>query len=78
MSLFVLTNIVILFVAVLIGILTPANYLWLEVLIYCISYCLMMPFIGSIYMLLYFDLRSRQEAFDYNTFEKEQEKLAAF
>src|SRR5690625_191989 len=77
-SLFILTTLTILIIAILIGTIIPANYLWLEVLIYCISYSLMMPFIGSIYTLLYFDLRARQEAFDYNTFENEQKKIATF
>lgn len=78
MMLFLLSNVVILIIAALIGIFTSANYVWLEVLIYCLSYSLMMPFIGSCYMFLYFDLRSRQEDFDYNTFEREQKKLATF
>lgn len=42
-----------------------------EEIIYSISYVLFMPFIGSFYTLLYFDLRTRQEAFDYNSYERE-------
>lgn len=50
---------------------------WLEVVVYSLLYMLMMPFIASLYSLLYFDLRSRQEAFDFSVFNKEKNTLAS-
>lgn len=51
--------------------------LWLEVAVYTLLYMLMMPFVASLYSFLYFDLRSRQEAFDFSVFNKEKNTLVS-
>ncbi|GAK07798.1 hypothetical protein [Geomicrobium sp. JCM 19038] len=50
---------------------------WVDIVINTILYLFMMPFIGSLYMSMYFDLRARQEAFDYAVFSKERGQLVS-
>lgn len=69
--LLLITNIIVLIVGTIILSFLPNTFLMLEEGIYSFAYVLFMPFVGSIYTLLYFDLRSRQEAFDYASFERE-------
>lgn len=75
--LFITTNIIVLG-SELILITSLSFYpFWLEVAVYSLLYMVMMPFVASLYSFLYFDLRSRQEAFDYSVFNQEKNTLAS-
>jgi|SRR5690625_1204046 len=74
-SLYLITNIFPLVPALTAALFISETYIWVEIIVYCISYMIMMPFIASGYVLLYFDLRSRQEPFDYKAFMKQRDKV---
>lgn len=69
--LLLITNIAVLLIGAVIFAFLINPFPMLEEGVYSVVYTLLMPFIGSFYTLLYFDLRTRQEAFDYNSFERE-------
>jgi ABC-type polysaccharide transport system permease subunit len=69
--LLLITNITVLIIGAIILSFLSNPVPMLEEGIYSVAYVLFMPFVGSFYALLYFDLRTRQEAFDYASFERE-------
>lgn len=69
------TNIIVLIIGALIFSLISGPNLWVEIIVYSVSYVLFMPFIGTFYTLLYFVLRSEREAFDHETFKEELSKI---
>lgn len=76
-GLYLLTNIFLLVPTFIVAVFVTEFSIWLEVIVYCITYMVMMPFIASSYVLLYFDLRSRKESFDYTEFVSEREKVVS-
>lgn len=42
-----------------------------DIIVFSLPYVLFMPYVGSFYALLYFDLRLKGERFDYELFEQE-------
>ena len=71
----VITNLAVISLELILRMYLPAYPLWLDIGVYSITYMIMMPFVASIYALIYFDLRSRQEAFDYAVFSKERNEI---
>ncbi|HLR80819.1 MAG TPA: hypothetical protein VK119_09640 [Bacillota bacterium] len=67
------TNIVVSIMGIVSSVFLPNSSLVFEIGVYSVAYLPIMPFIGSMYAFLYFDLRSRQESFDYQVFEQELE-----
>jgi len=72
-----IVNIFIFLIGGLILLAFPIDSIWLEIGIITLTYLIIMPFVGSYYTLLYFDLRSRQEAFDYDEYEKRRVEISS-
>lgn len=72
-----IVNIFIFLIGGLILLAVPIDSIWLEIGIITLTYLIIMPFVGSYYTLLYFDLRSRQEAFDYDEYEKRRVEISS-
>jgi len=72
-----IVNIFIFLIGGLILLAVPIDSIWLEIGIITLTYLIIMPFVGSYYTFLYFDLRSRQEAFDYDEYEKRRVEISS-
>ncbi|MFB4159395.1 hypothetical protein ACE1TF_05890 [Geomicrobium sp. JSM 1781026] len=77
LSVLLLSNFITLVFELVARMLTATYPLWLDIIVYILSFLVIMPFVAGFYALLYFDLRSRQEAFDYKTFNIERKKIFA-
>jgi len=72
-----IVNIFVFLIGGLILLAVPIDSIWLEIGIITLTYLIIMPFVGSYYTFLYFDLRSRQEAFDYDEYEKRRVEISS-
>jgi len=72
-----IVNIFLFLIGGLILLAVPIDSIWIEVGIITLTYLIIMPFVGSYYTFLYFELRSRQEAFDYSEYEKRRIEISS-